>query len=129
MVRYGNDHLLASFGPNAGVYYVEALRAVRESKDIVLSFADMPGLAAFPSFHTIVGLLIVYACRGNIATLLLASLWTAAMLLATPVYGGHYFIDIIAGAVVTVLLAAAYTTVKVKNLASLPSLATTNARL
>jgi len=129
MVHYKDNHLLAVFGANAGVYHIQVLHYLRESKDIVLSFADSPGLATFPSFHTIVGLLIVYACRDNIVALLLAGLWTGAMLLATPVYGGHYFIDIIAGSAVTMVLAAAYSTVKIKNLGLLPSFAATDARL
>jgi hypothetical protein len=129
MAHYKDDHLFAVFGVTAGVYHMQVLHYLRESKDIVLSFADSPGLATFPSFHTIVGLLIVYACRDNIVTLLLAALWTGAMLLATPVYGGHYFIDIIAGSAVTIVLATAYTTVKIKNLGLLPPFAATDARL
>jgi hypothetical protein len=126
MARYGDDHLLVSFGPNAGVYYLEALRIVRESKDIVLSFADLPGLAAFPSFHTIVGLLIAYACRDSLISFVPASVLAGAMLLATPVYGGHYFIDVVAGCVVTAALAAAYATVKTPN-QTMPRIATTDA--
>lgn len=108
MLRYGNAHLTSIFGPTAGVYYVESLRMVREAKELVLSFAELPGLASFPSFHTIVALLIVYACRGNIFTLLLVGVWSGAMLLATPVFGGHYFIDVVGGFLVTVMLVAAY---------------------
>lgn len=126
MARYMDDHLLASYGPQAGVYHMEALKMLREAKDIVLSFANLPGLATFPSFHTVVGLLIVYAWRDNIITLLLATVWTGAMLLATPVYGGHYFIDIIAGVFVTAVLATAYTTVRTTNLA-MPRIAATDA--
>lgn len=126
MVRHGDDHLVASFGPSAGVYHIEVMRILRESKEIVLSFAHLPGLATFPSFHTIVGLLIVYACRGNIITLVLAGIWTGAMLLATPIYGGHYFIDIIAGFVVTVALATAYAAIETTILAT-PRMAATEA--
>lgn len=127
MVRYGDDHLLASFGPRAGVYHMEALRTVRESKDIVLSFADLPGLATFPSFHTIVGLLIAYACRDSLISFVPASILAGAMLLATPVYGGHYFIDVIAGCMVAAALATAYATVKTPDHA-MPRIAATDAR-
>jgi hypothetical protein len=51
------------------------------------------------------------------------------MLLATPVYGGHYFIDIIAGSAVTMVLAAAYARVRIKNPGLLPPFAATDARL
>jgi len=112
MARHGDEHLFSVYGAQAGVYHMEALKTLREAKDIVLSFVDLPGLATFPSFHTIVGLLIVYAARDNIITLVPAGIWSAAMLLATPVYGGHYFIDLIAGFFVTAALASAYAMVK-----------------
>lgn len=112
MARYVDDHLLASFGPKTGVYFVEALKSVREAKDFTLSFAHLPGLASFPSFHTIIALLIVYAWRDNIVTLLLAGTGGGLILLGTPVYGGHYFVDVIAGFFVTAVLAFAYTAVR-----------------
>jgi hypothetical protein len=113
MVRYIDGGLPAgTFGDKAGVFFVEALRRVRESDAVVLSFAPLPGLASFPSFHTVIGLLIVYACRDNIVTLLLAALGAGAILLATPVYGGHYFIDVIAGFALTVVLATACAAVR-----------------
>lgn len=127
MARYKNDFLLATYGVNAGDYHMEVMQYLRQSKEIVLSFADSPGLATFPSFHTMVGLLIVYACRDNIVTLLLAGLWTGAMLMATPVYGGHYFIDIIAGAVVVAVLAWAYAAARSAHIA-VPWLVATDAR-
>lgn len=115
MARHMDDHLLASFGPN-GVDFVEPLRTMRESKDIVLSFANMPGLASFPSFHTIAALLIIYAWRDNIVTLLLAGVGAAAILLGTPIYGGHYFVDVIAGFFVTIALTIAYAAFRTANL-------------
>jgi hypothetical protein len=113
MVRYMDGQLPAgTFGDKAGIFFVEALRKVRESNDIVLSFAPLPGLASFPSFHTAIALLIVYACRDNMITLLLAAAGAGAILIATPVYGGHYFIDVIAGFALAVVLAAAYSTTR-----------------
>jgi hypothetical protein len=117
MVRYMDNQLPAgTFGEKAGVFFVEALGKVRESNEVVLSFAALPGLASFPSFHTAISLLIVYACRDNIVALLLAAAGAGAILVATPVYGGHYFIDVAGGVVLTVVLAAAYATVKSANL-------------
>ncbi|WP_119273098.1 phosphatase PAP2 family protein [Taklimakanibacter deserti] len=119
MVRYMDSQLPAgTFGPKGGVFFVEALRTVRESKEVVLSFAALPGLASFPSFHTVISLLIVYACRDNIVTLLLAAVGAGAILVATPVYGGHYFIDVVAGILLAVVLAAAYAAVKNANLSA-----------
>jgi len=112
MARYMDSRIPEAFGPTAGVFFVEALRTVRESHDYVLSFAAAPGLAAFPSFHTAIALLIAYAFRDNIITLLLAMGWAGAILLATPIYGGHYFVDMFAGTVLTIVLATAYAAVR-----------------
>jgi hypothetical protein len=107
MVRYMDAKILSIYGTNTGVYHMDALTALRGSAPVTLDFSDLPGLATFPSFHTITGLLIVYACRGAAIPLALACLWTGAMLLGTPIYGGHYFVDIFAGAAVAAALIAA----------------------
>jgi hypothetical protein len=117
MVRYmDNDLPAGTFGLKAGVFFVEALRTVREAREVVLSFATLPGLASFPSFHTAISLLIVYACRDNIVALLLAAAGAGTILVATPVYGGHYFIDVVAGVVLTIVLTAAFAAIRTANL-------------
>jgi len=108
MVHYMDDPLRALYGSNVGVYHMATFNYLREAQHIGLSFADLPGLATFPSFHTMCGLLVAYALRDHVLTLLAGCIWTGAMLMATPIYGGHYFIDIIAGAAVIATLAAAY---------------------
>lgn len=107
MVRHMDKVLLAMFHGDAGVYHLEALRALRGSGPVQFTILRLPGLATFPSFHTIAGVLMVYACRGVWYTLAPATLWTAVMLLATPVYGGHYFVDILAGLAVAAIIIAA----------------------
>ncbi|MFZ5674076.1 MAG: phosphatase PAP2 family protein [Pseudomonadota bacterium] len=106
MMRYDDGKLLQIFGASAGVYHMETLQALRGTGNIVLTFGNLPGLITFPSYHTITGLLFAYACRDSLYTLVPASLWTAVMLITTPVYGGHYFIDILAGGAVTLALIA-----------------------
>ena len=107
MVRHMDPVLASMFTGDAGVYHMAALEALRGSNPIDLTVLSLPGLATFPSFHTIAGLLIVYACRDRWHTLTAASLWTGIMLLATPVYGGHYFVDILAGGLVAAVIMVA----------------------
>ena len=104
MVRYMDEAQRAVFGAGAGDYHMAVFNHLRGSDHIVMSFANLPGLATFPSFHTITGLFIVYACRDSLYTLVPAGLWTSVMLIVTPVYGGHYLIDILAGGAVTAVL-------------------------
>lgn len=100
MVRYMDPVLEKMFSGDAGVYHMASLEVLRGSSPVHLTVLKLPGLATFPSFHTIAGLLIVYACRDSWPLLMVATLWTGIMLLATPVYGGHYFVDILAGGLV-----------------------------
>lgn len=57
---------------------------------------QMQGLISIPSLHAAMAVLLVYAMRG---TLLLPPfvILNAAMLVSTPVDGGHYLVDVILG--------------------------------
>lgn len=61
----------------------------------------MQGLISIPSYHTIMGLVLCWSVRGSILCPVLI-LVNSAMLLATPFVGGHYLVDLAAGAAVTV---------------------------
>jgi membrane-associated phospholipid phosphatase len=59
----------------------------------------MQGLVSMPSFHTIMAILFCWAVRRTPAAFVLIPL-NIALVLATPTEGGHYLVDVIAGAVV-----------------------------
>lgn len=63
----------------------------------VLRMRGIDGVISFPSFHTIVGLIVVAMWRKNWFTLLLATVWFWLMLPGTLIYGGHYVVDLIGG--------------------------------
>jgi membrane-associated phospholipid phosphatase len=65
--------------------------------DPVLRLQVVDGVISFPSFHCIVGFLVLAMWRKNPVTLAVASVWLAVMLLATLPGGGHYFVDLLAG--------------------------------
>ncbi len=66
----------------------------------VLRLRGIDGVISFPSFHTIVGLIVVCMWRKNIVTFGLAIAWFCLMLPGTLFYGGHYIVDLISGFVV-----------------------------
>jgi len=57
------------------------------------------GLVSFPSFHTAGAVLLAYLFRGTGVTPL-AIILNTGIIAATPIFGGHYFVDIIGGALV-----------------------------
>src|SRR6185312_2809386 len=61
---------------------------------------DIRGIIAFPSYHAACAVILTYFLRGIPLLFPAAALFNLAMLLATPVIGGHYIVDVLAGVVV-----------------------------
>lgn len=74
--------------------------ALRGSGPVTFDFNQMPGLATFPSFHSCLGIIIIWCSRGRWFTALPGALVGFALLVATPIYGGHYGVDLLGGAAV-----------------------------
>jgi membrane-associated phospholipid phosphatase len=62
--------------------------------------ATMSGIVAFPSYHATAAILLTYMMRGIPFAFPIAATFNALMIAATPLIGGHYAVDVIAGAVV-----------------------------
>lgn len=83
---------MRSFWPHFDEFYF--------GTDPVLRLQAIDGVISYPSFHAVVGFLVLAMWRKNIWTLIAAGAWLAFMLLATLPGGGHYLVDLIAGFVV-----------------------------
>lgn len=96
--------VLAHIGWVPGSYHIPYLEALRDPfAPVRLDPDNMPGLATFPSFHTASGILVIWACR---KTWLSIPAWaySIVMISATPVLGGHYLVDLIAGCLVALMV-------------------------
>lgn len=89
---------LQSLGP-----YLPAQKQLRAGVDLHFALRDLTGVISFPSFHATMALVYAYAFRqtGLIGQFALALNLT--MLVGIPFIGGHYLVDMIAGAVVAVV--------------------------
>jgi membrane-associated phospholipid phosphatase len=87
------------------ISYDEVQQLIDLHKGIIppLSFDHMIGLIGCPSFHTVMSLLIVYALRQIRVIRFIALGLNIIVLLSVPADGGHNFVDLIGGAVVTYL--------------------------
>ena len=65
------------------------------------SVLQLQGLIAFPSYHTVLAVLIPYVHRGSRYTFMPFIVLNALMLVSTPSHGGHYFADIVGGVLTT----------------------------
>ena len=93
--------------------YLDQLRDLPSTRDGALRHLDLFGLGGivtFPSFHAASAVLYAWALWPVRWMRPIAVLAFTAMLAATPINGGHYLIDIIAGTAIAVLaiIAARY---------------------
>lgn len=98
MVYYAPDpKLFWMVRPDFGAYHIEALEQLRKGAAPVLDLRHMPGLTTFPSFHTAMGLVVIWCARGSRPLFAPMLALNGLMIASTPVLGGHYFVDILAG--------------------------------
>jgi membrane-associated phospholipid phosphatase len=107
-------YALLNFTPDPNIFtpgaYLEQLRdlpLVRDGSLRTIDFNALAGIITFPSFHAAAAALYLWAFWpvrwiGPIAMML-----NIAMLLATPICGGHYFVDVFAGIAVAALAVVA----------------------
>ena len=91
------------FDPNG--YYDTARDAplVRSGNLRLLDLPRLVGVLTFPSFHAVSAILYMWAFLPVRWLRPLAILWNAGMILATPLGGWHYFVDVAAGIVVALI--------------------------
>ena len=95
------DHRIAT-----GLYYSPAygdfLRSLVEVGPPRITPEVITGVVAFPSYHMIMALMVVWFTRGTVA-FLPAALVNTAMVPATLSHGGHHLIDLLGGLAVFAL--------------------------
>jgi hypothetical protein len=103
MNHYAPDpNLFQTIRPDLGTYPVAPLERLRNLTAPGLTLGNMPGLTAFPSFHTTMGVLVIWSARGTRRLFVPMLALNALMIAATPAFGGHYFVDLLAGAAIAV---------------------------
>jgi membrane-associated phospholipid phosphatase len=86
--------------------YFQQFHDLPPTRDGTLRHLDLHGLAGivtFPSFHAASAVLYAWALWPSRLMRPIALIANGAMLVATPVVGGHYFVDVFAGVAVAVL--------------------------
>jgi membrane-associated phospholipid phosphatase len=81
---------------------VRDLGPVRDGRLRVLDLFGLAGIVTFPSFHATSAALYAWALWPVRWFRPIAILANAAMLASTPIDGGHYFVDLVAGIAVAV---------------------------
>jgi hypothetical protein len=77
--------------------YVADVLSLRSGRAATFTLARMQGIVCFPSYHTVLAILLIYAHRGLRWSLPPVVAINGFMLLSIPSEGGHYLADIFAG--------------------------------
>jgi hypothetical protein len=85
-------------GDRVTLVHMPDMAALRDGSMRSISLTQIEGLITFPSFHTSLAVLLTWAARDRLPVLLAAMVLNGAMLLSVPSEGGHYLVDMIAGA-------------------------------
>lgn len=79
-------------------YHLATVTALREGGARELAAGKLLGIITFPSFHTVMAVALIWVCRGIAWLFWPTLLVSAGVLLSIPSEGGHYLVDMIAGA-------------------------------
>lgn len=90
------DHL----PKGAGRYAIRTFQEFRNATEPVLSLGHVSGVITFPSFHTACALILAQAWHGTRIFGVLAKMLTGVIIFSCVPMGGHYLVDLIAGAAV-----------------------------
>lgn len=96
-VHHGVEDI-AGLPGSAGNFHLPVVQYFRTDPAAVFSLDRVTGIVTFPSFHMVMALLVPYALRGMGGLFWLAVGWAGLVGLSAVVIGGHYLIDLIAGA-------------------------------
>jgi hypothetical protein len=107
--EYGIVPDLAKFKPSGYIGQLRDLPLVRDGTLRQLDIHQLAGIVTFPSFHACAAVLFIWALWSVWWMRPVALIANGGMLLATPMAGGHYFVDVFAGMAVAVLAIAAAT--------------------
>ncbi|WP_183614212.1 phosphatase PAP2 family protein [Novosphingobium hassiacum] len=89
----------AGLPSQAGTFHMATVEYFRNDPSAIFDLAKVQGIVTFPSFHMVMAILLPYALRGETRIgIWIAVIWSLLVALSSVVIGGHYVIDLLAGA-------------------------------
>jgi hypothetical protein len=70
---------------------------LRRGSARVLDLSRLSGIVSFPSYHATLPIILAWAQRDLPVMKVAAPIWAALTIVATPLFGGHYGMDVLAG--------------------------------
>lgn len=75
----------------------DLIAGLRDGSGRVLDLSFLMGIVSFPSFHATLPVILAWAQRDVSGMRVIAPVWGAMTVIATPLFGGHYAVDVLAG--------------------------------
>jgi len=75
----------------------DLLSGLRSGTYRALDLTHLWGIVTFPSFHATLPIILAWASRDTPWLRSTAPIWAGLTILATPLFGGHYAVDVLAG--------------------------------
>lgn len=94
-------------GHDAGIWHFVHFEALRSGAMRAIDPSAIEGLITFPSFHTALAVVTAWAFWRTRYAAMPALLLNAAVVASTVPVGGHYFVDVLAGAAIAAACIAA----------------------
>jgi membrane-associated phospholipid phosphatase len=95
------QHLFDNFAGQGEMWpFLDAFNALRDGSLTKIDVSSVQGVVSFPSFHTMLGILITYALRDTKPLFMAVAAINAVMIVSTLPVGGHYLADVIVGAAI-----------------------------
>jgi PAP2 superfamily len=92
-----DQELLDRISWSAPVNYLDMMTYLRGSGPVHIDLSKLIGLSSCPSYHTCLALCFIVATRGYRGLNMLGGLACVTIIAATPIYGTHYLMDLLAG--------------------------------
>jgi hypothetical protein len=73
------------------------IAGLRDGSVRVLDLGQLQGIVSFPSYHATLPVILAWAQRDVAWLRIAAPIWAGVTILATPLFGGHYGVDVLAG--------------------------------
>jgi hypothetical protein len=75
----------------------DMLRGLRSGTWRTLDLTRLMGIVTFPSYHATLPVILAWAQRDRPGWRVVAPVWAGLTIVATPLFGGHYAVDVLAG--------------------------------
>ena len=119
--HHPNREMFDGFSIDAGMWHYETFTMLRTEQSPLLKFEHMKGLVTFPSFHTALAIITAYSARDIAFIRLPAVILNGIVIISTLPEGGHFLVDVVAGAIVAVIAIAFARSERVVRLTKSPS--------